>query len=131
MLSSVTKESPIFIDPFHTEQTKKTGNEVNIFHITAPDANLSRTESTEIIPPTKIYKRRWLMLSIFVSLSVSSGFQWIQFSIITSLLTKYVYKSIGSHDKFKSNLFDLDTTMESIPKQSTGRLWSIWSLTFH
>ena len=43
-------------------------------------------------PPiqTKVYRRRWLMLIIFILVSMSSAFQWIQFSIITNLIMKYV-----------------------------------------
>lgn len=39
---------------------------------------------------TKVYRRRWLMLVIFILVSMSSAFQWIQFSIITNLIMKYV-----------------------------------------
>ncbi|XP_032786902.2 feline leukemia virus subgroup C receptor-related protein 2 isoform X1 [Daphnia magna] len=38
---------------------------------------------------TKVYRRRWLMLVIFILVSMSSAFQWIQFSIITNLIMKY------------------------------------------
>ncbi|XP_057374750.1 heme transporter FLVCR2-like [Daphnia carinata] len=40
-------------------------------------------------PQTKVYRRRWLMLVIFILVSMSSAFQWIQFSIITNLIMKY------------------------------------------
>ena len=36
----------------------------------------------------KVYRRRWLMLLIFVLVSTLSAFQWIQFSIITNLIMK-------------------------------------------
>jgi FLVCR family feline leukemia virus subgroup C receptor-related protein len=38
---------------------------------------------------TKVYRRRWLMLVIFILVSMSSAFQWIQFSIINNLIMKY------------------------------------------
>ncbi len=38
---------------------------------------------------TKVYRRRWLMLVIFLLVSMSSAFQWIQFSIINNLIMKY------------------------------------------
>ncbi len=37
---------------------------------------------------TQVYRRRWLMLIIFILVSMSSAFQWIQFSIITNLIMK-------------------------------------------
>lgn len=38
---------------------------------------------------TKVYRRRWLMLVIFLLVSMSSAFQWIQFAIINNLIMKY------------------------------------------
>lgn len=37
---------------------------------------------------TKVYRRRWIMLGIFVLVFMSNAFQWIQFSIINNLITK-------------------------------------------
>lgn len=39
---------------------------------------------------TKVYKRRWIMLTIFVLVFMTNAFQWIQFSIINNLITKWV-----------------------------------------
>lgn len=36
----------------------------------------------------KVYRRRWLMLAIFVLIFMTNAFQWIQFSIINNLITK-------------------------------------------
>jgi hypothetical protein len=46
----------------------------------------------------KVYRRRWLMLVIFILVSMSSAFQWIQFSIINNLIMKYwhIFKGIRS-----------------------------------
>lgn len=38
---------------------------------------------------TKVYKRRWLILIIFVLYSASNALQWIQYSIIENVLTPY------------------------------------------
>lgn len=38
--------------------------------------------------PTRVYRRRWLMLFIFVLVFMTNAFQWIQFSIINNLITK-------------------------------------------
>lgn len=37
----------------------------------------------------KVYKKRWLILIIFVVYSASNSMQWIQFSIISNIVTKY------------------------------------------
>lgn len=38
---------------------------------------------------TRVFRRRWLMLLIFVLVFMTNAFQWIQFSIINNLITKY------------------------------------------
>ena len=38
----------------------------------------------------KVYRRRWLMLAIFVLVSMSNAFLWLQYSIITDIIMKYV-----------------------------------------
>ncbi|XP_076234624.1 choline/ethanolamine transporter flvcr2a isoform X2 [Calliopsis andreniformis] len=38
---------------------------------------------------TKVYKRRWLILMIFVFYSASNAMQWIQYSIIANIVTSY------------------------------------------
>lgn len=37
---------------------------------------------------TRVFRRRWLMLLIFVLVFMTNAFQWIQFSIINNLITK-------------------------------------------
>ncbi|PSN51564.1 hypothetical protein C0J52_09502 [Blattella germanica] len=37
----------------------------------------------------KLYRRRWLMLAIFFCFSVGNVYQWIQYSIISNIITKY------------------------------------------
>lgn len=37
---------------------------------------------------TKVYRRRWIMLALFVFVFMTNAFQWIQFSIINNLITK-------------------------------------------
>ncbi|XP_029163645.1 uncharacterized MFS-type transporter C09D4.1-like [Nylanderia fulva] len=37
----------------------------------------------------KIYKKRWLMLVLFVLYSASNGMQWIQYSIIANIVMRY------------------------------------------
>ncbi|XP_017797546.1 PREDICTED: feline leukemia virus subgroup C receptor-related protein 2 isoform X2 [Habropoda laboriosa] len=38
---------------------------------------------------TKVYKRRWLMLGLFTLYTGMSSFQWVQYSIITNIITRY------------------------------------------
>jgi hypothetical protein len=37
----------------------------------------------------RLYKRRWLILLIFVLYSMSNAMQWIQYSIISNIVTRY------------------------------------------
>ncbi|XP_012062861.1 PREDICTED: feline leukemia virus subgroup C receptor-related protein 2-like [Atta cephalotes] len=37
----------------------------------------------------KVYKKRWLMLIIYMIYSGSNSFQWIEYSIITNIITRY------------------------------------------
>lgn len=47
---------------------------------------------------TKVYKRRWLILIIFVLYSASNSMQWIQYSIIANIITMYYNVSTFSVD---------------------------------
>lgn len=51
------------------------------------------TVSTEVIEvpksECKLYLRRWFILTIFVFYSMSNAMQWIQYSIISNVITKY------------------------------------------
>ncbi|CDW54237.1 feline leukemia virus subgroup C [Trichuris trichiura] len=38
---------------------------------------------------TRLYRRRWLILTIFCLLSMSNSFSWIQYSIISNIITSY------------------------------------------
>jgi FLVCR family feline leukemia virus subgroup C receptor-related protein len=37
----------------------------------------------------RVYRRRWLMLAIFVLCSCANAMHWIQFSIISNITTRY------------------------------------------
>lgn len=47
------------------------------------------TNRTKIDEPTKTFLKRWIILIIFCLLSMSNAFQWIQYSIITNIVTDY------------------------------------------
>lgn len=40
-------------------------------------------------PTTRLYRRRWLMLLLFATLSMSNGYQWIQYGIISDIIMKF------------------------------------------
>nr|CAH0103591.1 unnamed protein product [Daphnia galeata] len=72
------------------KHAQKNGDEITVFHICVPEAESKNTApEQQMLASTKVYDRRWLMLFIFVMVSMLNAFQWIQFSIITSLLMKY------------------------------------------
>ncbi|XP_011504260.1 PREDICTED: uncharacterized MFS-type transporter C09D4.1 [Ceratosolen solmsi marchali] len=54
-------------------------------YVKAIEGGIQPTQAVE----TKIYKRRWLILIIFVLYSASNAMQWIQYSIITNIVMKY------------------------------------------
>lgn len=47
--------------------------------------NQSDSKNTQI----KVYKRRWVVLSIFIMYGAINSFQWIEYSIITNIVTRY------------------------------------------
>ncbi|XP_018571738.1 uncharacterized MFS-type transporter C09D4.1-like [Anoplophora glabripennis] len=50
-------------------------------------------ESNDLIEkqsvPVKAYKRRWVILVIFILYSAANSFQWMEYSIITSIVKRY------------------------------------------
>lgn len=53
--------------------------------------NLEQTPASlgAFAPPTRLYRRRWLMLLLFSTLSMSNAYQWIQYSSISSIIMKF------------------------------------------
>lgn len=37
----------------------------------------------------KVYKRRWIVLTIFILYAAASSLQWIEYSIITNIVMRY------------------------------------------
>ncbi|XP_017790725.1 PREDICTED: uncharacterized MFS-type transporter C09D4.1-like isoform X1 [Habropoda laboriosa] len=54
-------------------------------YVKAIESGVQPTQVTE----TKVYKRRWLILMIFVLYSASNAMQWIQYSIIANIVMFY------------------------------------------
>ncbi|XP_051502207.1 feline leukemia virus subgroup C receptor-related protein 2-like isoform X2 [Myxocyprinus asiaticus] len=65
----------------HTEQTRSS------------DLNSDHTEITECkdtgTVPTRLYRRRWLIVFLFSSYSLCNAFQWIQYGIINNIFMKF------------------------------------------
>lgn len=40
-------------------------------------------------PTTRLYRRRWLMLLLFCTITLSNAYQWIQYSIISDIVMKF------------------------------------------
>lgn len=53
-----------------------------------PSISLSLQEGVPV-ERCRLYRRRWVMLLIFVLYSMSSAMQWIQYSIITNIVVKF------------------------------------------
>ncbi|XP_078587851.1 choline/ethanolamine transporter flvcr2a-like [Branchiostoma floridae x Branchiostoma japonicum] len=55
-------------------------------------------EEPEGSPRTKLYVRRWFMLLLFSSYSLSNNFQWIHYSVISNITVRYYRVSILAVD---------------------------------
>ncbi|XP_073986340.1 histamine transporter isoform X2 [Rhodnius prolixus] len=55
-------------------------------------------------PDCKIYRRRWVMLALFVFYSMSNSMQWIQYSIISDVVEKY-YNISGKFVEWTSMVY--------------------------
>ena len=51
------------------------------------DTNETLSTSTSLT--TKLYKKRYFILLLFVCLSMSNAFQWIEYAIIENIIVKY------------------------------------------
>lgn len=46
-------------------------------------------DSSEVLQPTRLYKRRWMIVLLFSSYSLCNSFQWIQYGIIGNVFMKF------------------------------------------
>lgn len=53
-----------------------------------PDEKIVIKEN-EIYQPIKLYKRRWIVLTVFILYSALNSLQWIQYAIISNIIMKY------------------------------------------
>lgn len=80
-------------DPNLNEDETKADLE-NHFKLEAADATQraddeSRLDGQEEPRPTRLYKRRWLIVLLFTSYSLCNSYQWIQYGIISNIFTKF------------------------------------------
>lgn len=57
-----------------------------------PKVTLSKLESF------KLYRRRWFILFLYVMYATSSAMQWVEYCIITNIITKYYNVSARAVD---------------------------------
>ena len=75
--------------------------------------------STTQLPPedqqpiVKVYKRRWIMLFIYVLVYMTNAFSWLQYSIITDVAMKYYVRN-------RFNFFSIDVTPRRLRSDFTA-----------
>ncbi|XP_012267119.2 uncharacterized MFS-type transporter C09D4.1-like isoform X1 [Athalia rosae] len=52
-------------------------------------AVITNCTSNLIVPEVRVYKRRWLMLFIFIIYTIACIGQWLQYSIINNIISRY------------------------------------------
>lgn len=48
-----------------------------------------RGQQDEELPPTRLYRRRWMIVLLFSSYSLCNSYQWIQYGIINNIFMKF------------------------------------------
>lgn len=69
--------------------------------------DLSDLDAAPLLPvmETKLYKRRWAMLLIFCAYSMSNGFMWLQYSIISDIVMRFYGTDSEAIDWFSMSYF--------------------------
>jgi len=84
--STVIKSSgPYMMPPPSPAKDGKVNNNGSINGSTS-DTLTTNGDSEEVF---RVYKRRWLILALFVLYSSSNAFQWIQYAIINDIVTSF------------------------------------------
>ena len=60
----------------------------NLTAVIKNPTDISKIESETNISSIKLYKKRWVILFLFSVYSGSNAFQWIQYSIISNIITR-------------------------------------------
>jgi MFS family permease len=67
---------------------------------------LSTPVSPEVVQPQKLYARRWLIVTLFASYSMSNAYQWIHLNIIYDKLTYFYNESLPASQYSKDIAVD-------------------------
>ncbi|CAG9856713.1 unnamed protein product [Phyllotreta striolata] len=54
-----------------------------------PAASEDLLDNKQLTANTKVYKRRWIILTIFILYALGNSFQWVEYSIVTNMVVKY------------------------------------------
>lgn len=54
-----------------------------------PDDDPRQLDGHEELPPTRLYRRRWMIVLLFSSYSLCNSYQWIQYGIINNIFMKF------------------------------------------
>lgn len=74
------------------EQTKEDSeNQVKLEAVDAAQRaeDQSQPDGHETKQPTRLYKRRWMIVLLFSSYSLCNSYQWIQYGIISNIFMKF------------------------------------------
>ncbi|XP_035666474.1 feline leukemia virus subgroup C receptor-related protein 1-like [Branchiostoma floridae] len=85
-------------DPAQGARAKSTDHETTPESTPTEPPPQTPGEKTEGSPRTKLYVRRWFMLLLFSSYSLSNAFQWIHYSVISNIVVRYYNASILAVD---------------------------------
>lgn len=53
------------------------------------DDDQRQLDGHEELPPTRLYRRRWMIVLLFSSYSLCNSYQWIQYGIINNIFMKF------------------------------------------
>lgn len=71
------------------QQKMEMGNGADEQQHAESDAKGKDLDQTKSTITTRLYKRRWVMLIVFSAFSMCNASQWVQYSIISNIITKF------------------------------------------
>lgn len=70
------------------------------------DQEKAKLEDDKLLGAPRVYKRRWLMLTLFVFYSMSNAIQWIHLNIISNVMLSYYNESLPGEQYQKEVAID-------------------------
>ena len=88
------KEVPVSLSLSEMEKSAKNGTNSDIANATSPDQHsnaqmINDTENNDVVNQYIVYRKRWLMLFLFVMYSATNAFQWTELVIISNVIENY------------------------------------------